>query len=172
MQDTGGPRAGSVFAPFITMQLDQERARKTAIESRALNLVTSAGVFVGLFTGLITLVKGKDYQLQSETLVVLGVAYLLLFAAAAIGIYVNFSGNTVGSYAEISMALLAKWLEQWSSGDPAAAGLTVAKDQMGTLRFARATNTRKVKWIAVGAGAEVAAAALMVLAVGLTILHR
>src|ERR671932_466147 len=80
--------AGSIYAPLITDQLDQERARKAAIEDRALSIAHVSTGFLTLFVAISTGVRGSTSPaaLISVAFVPFAVAVMLFVLAAVIGI--------------------------------------------------------------------------------------
>lgn len=166
------PAAGAVFAPFVTAQLDQERARKTSIESRALNVITSSGALIALTTGILTIARnGSKETLSPIAVAVIVVAYALFLLAACVGLVTNYLGNSVGSYAEIPLSNLQIWVKDWASTDQLGASQSVAEQQLATLAHARELNTNKTKFLALAVAAEVVAVTLLVTALGIVLIH-
>ena len=52
MSESGDVEAGEIFAAVIDYELEQERARRTSLEQRAMAVVTSSGVLVSLVFGM------------------------------------------------------------------------------------------------------------------------
>jgi hypothetical protein len=152
--------AGAVFAPLVCAQLDQERARRASIESRAVAVVSTAGALLTIFTGFLALAKGKDYHPAAAVLLVIGVAYLLFVLAAVLGVVANTIGNTLVSFGELPAATLHGWVDEWNSSATADAAKDAATSQISVLGAMRGTNLRKWQLLTVAVSSEIAGAVL------------
>lgn len=157
--------AGYVYAPLISNQLDLERARKTSIEGRALAVVQLSGGFVTIFATLVGFAVGKTSQPGKAVLFIFAVAAALFLVAAGLAIVANYRGNSRSSFAELPSADLTRWLDHWQASDQAEASHEAARDQVRVLNGARRLNTQKRQFLSLAVLAEVAAIAMLIVAV-------
>ncbi len=135
--------AGSIYGPIIAAQLDQERARKSSIDTRCAAVVTSSGVLLGLFTGLLTLIEGKDFHPPLGLLIPLALAYALFVGAGVAAIAASAYGNTIEGFGEVRVPNLRAWVAGWTSPASASAGLQVANELLNLLSVLRGKNLKK-----------------------------
>jgi len=150
---------------LISNQLDLERARKTSIEGRALGVVQLSGGFVTIFATLVGFAVRKTSQPGKAVLSTFAVAAALFLVAAGLAIVANYRGNSRSSFAELPSVDLERWLEHWQAGDQAAASHEAARDQIKVLNGARRLNTEKRQLLGLAVLAEVAAIAMLIVAV-------
>jgi integral membrane sensor domain MASE1 len=149
--------AGSFLSPVISGQLDQERARKASIEGRAAGIVSSSGVLLAVFTGVITLLEGKDFHAPLGLLVPLALAYMLFVAGIACGIVASIIGNTLSAFGEIPAKTLRGWVDDWESAATADLAQKVANVQIGLLGDLRGQNLTKWRLLQAGVMAQLVA---------------
>ena len=91
MSSSAGDTAGEIFANVIDYELEQERARRTSLEQRAMAVVTSSGVLVSLVFGFGALLKGQGAapRLPGSSRVLLALALLAFVAAAVMSLLTN-----------------------------------------------------------------------------------
>lgn len=91
MSESGNAGAGEIYAAVINYELEQERARRTSLEQRAIAVVTSSGVLVSLIFGFGALVKGQGAtpRLPAEARVLLALALLAFVTAAVMSLLTN-----------------------------------------------------------------------------------
>lgn len=89
--DAGPSIAGDAYGTFIAEQLQRETATKESFERRAVAVITTSGVLVGLLFGLAGAVIGQDDFTAPTTFarVLVVVALALFLVAAVLGILVN-----------------------------------------------------------------------------------
>src|SRR5260370_1827744 len=157
--------AGSLYAPVIGSQLDQERSRKSSIEGRAITIVSTSGALLAIFTGFLTVLKGTSQDIRSQLLVPLGFAYTLFAVAAACGILASARGNTLEAYGEFHVDRLRGWFPDWASPNTADAAKAIADQQLTVLGNMRGDNLAKWRLMVAGA-AQILAVAIFTAALG------
>ena len=164
--------AGSIYAPLITDQLDQERARKAAIEDRALSIAHVSTGFLTLFVAISTGVRGSTSPaaLISVAFVPFAVAVMLFVLTAVIGIIAYSIGNSVRAYAEVPDDSLEAWIKDWDSPDLARAAKQAATAQLHSLIRARDQNSNKRRLGRWAVACEVAAVVALAFAAGLILM--
>lgn len=158
--------AGALFAPVISGQLDQERARKSSIESRAITIVTTSGGLLAIFTGFLTVLKGTSHDIPSSLVIPLAIAYALFAVAAACGIVGSARGNTLESYGEFHTDLMRNWFTDWTSTGTAATAQVIASQQLSVLGQMRGDNLTKWRFLVAGVSAQILAVAVFVASLG------
>ena len=151
---------------YINDQVAREDARKAALESRGLTVVTSSGAIVTLLFGLAAITLNRTgYTLpHSAKLVIVG-AIVAFFISALCAIVTNYPFE----YDEVKPdALRTAIRENWS--DPAElveknASLT----QVNVWESARAANNKKAAWLLWGVVGQVLAVALVAAALALAL---
>jgi hypothetical protein len=91
MSEPRDARAGEIYAAVIDFELEQERARRTSLEQRAMAVVTSSGVLVSLVFGFGAVVKGQGAvpRFPTGARVLLALALLAFVAAAVMSLITN-----------------------------------------------------------------------------------
>lgn len=158
--------AGSLYAPVIGAQLDQERSRKSSIEGRAITIVSTSGGLLAIFTGFLTVLKGTSHDIPSQLLLPLGFAYALFAVAAACGILASARGNTLEAYGEFHIDLLRGWFPDWASLNTAAAAQAIANQQLTVLGSMRGDNLAKWRLMVAGVSAQILAVVIFAAALG------
>jgi hypothetical protein len=158
--------AGSVYAPVIGSQLDQERSRKSSIEGRAITIVSTSGALLAIFAGFLTVLKGTSHDVPAQLLVPLGFAYALFAVVAACGILASARGNTQEAYGEFHTHLLRVWLPDWASPNTADAVKVIADQQLTVLGNMRGDNLAKWRLMVAGVSAQILAVAIFAAALG------
>src|SRR5712691_2173112 len=162
-----GDVSGSSFGPTIRAQLDEERARKTSLESRGIGIVTSSGALATLLFGLVTFTRGSINQLHLDVggtakwALVVGV---LLFAIAAL---MGLGANLPLNYREAAVVRLENRVkpEEWSKEEPIEAARRDAKLNVDVLKSARGANVWKARAVFIGIAAEAMAGVAVAVAV-------
>lgn len=148
--------AGKYYSELIREQLEEERRRKTSLESRAVAVLTSSGFLTSLLFGLAG-VSDLGGKLLASCLgrVALGGALALLLAAAVCAVIVN----RVLNYNEPSVDSLRRLLtegEGW--GKTENTGLFRTTELwLKILGDARDRNNGKASWLSRALWAEVVA---------------
>ncbi len=78
--------AGTIYAPLITSQLDQERVRRSSIEPEPPRSRVLWALLLALFTGFLILKKGNYFHIPVETVVPIIGGYLLFLATKREGL--------------------------------------------------------------------------------------
>jgi hypothetical protein len=159
--------AGSAYRALIDDQLKGEIDRRTAIESRGLQIITSAGGIVALLFALAAVVTNlKSFQPSAGTKAVLCVALVLLLAASVCGIATSGLGE-YGAAADNALGNLLK--DEYWRGDVVVAQRRVAELEVNLIGIARAANDTKARIVRGGLACEILGIVAVAVAV-LTIL--
>jgi hypothetical protein len=160
--------AGQSYGPFIDRQLDEERARKSSLEQRALAVITTSGVLATLLAGFVALAGRQAASIDGvpKVLVVLSGG---CFVGAAVG---GLLANVPRDYQEAAVAWLKKFVEDqvWRGDDRSLADQRIAQVQLGTLDEARSVNDTKARIQTWAMGFEVAAVVFLAASVAWIIL--
>ncbi|HKV88841.1 MAG TPA: hypothetical protein VJT78_12665 [Candidatus Dormibacteraeota bacterium] len=135
--------AGTVYGPAIAEQLDAERTRAAGLESSAEAMVRSASLMLALFTAVLAFLGGSTLRPAPASLVLVGLAYLLLILAGIASTAVSIMGHRMEAYGEIPTPMLETWVAGWADAGPAAAARKVAELQISMLKDMRHGNFRK-----------------------------
>jgi hypothetical protein len=158
---------GSSYGHTIQSQLDEERARKTSLESRGIGIVTSSGALATLLFGLVVFTRGNVNQFHvdiggvAKWALIVGV---LLFAVASL---MGLAANLPLDYREASIQKLKERVvkAEWDAQDPVEAARYDAVLNVQVLEAARKINGVKAWLIFVGIAAEALAAVAVAVAV-------
>lgn len=155
--------ASELIMSFISEQLSEERARKTAIEQRGIAIVTTSGTLVTLLFALSAVVGAQvDAALPRSGTIALRIAVIAFLAAACLGL----STNLPMKYAKPRTSGLLKlvngreWLASATVGARA-----VARAKIAMLRTARRSNALKTRLTLYGIAAEILAVGAVAFAV-------
>lgn len=157
-ESTGG--AGTLYAAYIKSLLDYEQTRKVSLEGKASAVITTSGALVALLFGLVAVITGsKTFVLSTASHGWLGAAMILFVVAAAFAIVGN--GLPVG-YGDVQFD--AKNLEELFAGPALDASVNVAQAQLEQTAIAKKQNNRKAKLVIAGVSSELAALAMLTVA--------
>lgn len=159
---------GSIYAEYIKGQLARQDERKTSLERRGVNVITTSGVLVSLLFGLTTVLTGADnYQLPPGTKPWIYSALICFVLAAIGGIVTNIPMLYSGVRPD---GLKAATQNNW--GDSAeTANLRVASTDVNLIATAQKLNSIK-GWVLLGAVvAQMAAVVSLAFAVRVILVH-
>ena len=111
---------GSSYGPTIKLILDQERARKTSLESRGAAIITTSGALATLLTGLVTFTRGNvsAFHLAIDK----NAVWALIAAAVSFGLaaVLGLAANLPLFYEEADPDILEARVkeEEWGAFDP------------------------------------------------------
>jgi len=164
--------AAAVYGPAISAQLDQERARGSALTAAAQSVVRTTGTMITLFTALLALLWGRTLIPGGMSLGLVALAYALLIAAGIAAAWVGIPGRGLSAFGEISTTVLDQWLAGWSAADPDTAARIVAELQVETLKALRHHHARTRLFAQLATGGEVAGLLVLVLALASLLVRR
>jgi hypothetical protein len=154
-----------VYAELVTSLLQAERSRKTALEQKATNVITTSGTMVTLLFGLVAVITAKQsFSLPVASHGWLVAAVVLFVIATGLALFISIPrpyGET-----KLTVENLRAW---WHDpvADAQAAAATVRLEAVETARLANAT---KAQMLIAAIGAELVAIALLAVSI-VVILH-
>ena len=166
------PRSPEVSAPEVTHlirdQLDREEATKTSLETRAGNVISSAGALVTLLFALTALVaRPPDFQLPTLARVFIGGALIAFLAAAVLAIIVI----RPRAYNAIDVQSLKEMTEDYAWNSPLAiGGPRIANALIVVIDGARRANKLKARYLVSAITSEVVAVIILAMAVGVILI--
>jgi hypothetical protein len=138
--------ADTVYSDYVRALEAQETARKSSLESRGVNIITTSGTLVTLLFGLVAVLKGsKNFSLPGSAHGYLIAAVILFVSATALGIVINpplFYEETELTIQDLQTV----W--SWPAADARA---KIAVTQLKTIASARRGNAVKA-WLLFVAG--------------------
>lgn len=156
--EPGDETALAAFAELISEQLTEERATRTSLEQRGVNLVTTSGAFTTLVLGVAALVGEDKLVDASRWLLVLSLVAFVV--AAVLGVLVNKPVDVEESSETSLRSALDKHADKtFFAGQKAA-----AENRLLLIRHARVANASKACWLRAGTVAQIGAMALVGLA--------
>ncbi len=160
--------AGSAYSTLIKDQLAEERARKTSLEQRGIQVVTTSGVLSTLLFGLATFAKSS-----SSLSLFAGVCLLASLVCFAMAFIFGLRANRGYQYDEASTDSLRELTsaEEWNNEHPAGAERRVSKLYVDILEHARKQNGKKADRLNTALTFEVAALIGVALAVASVIIQ-
>ncbi|WP_418003518.1 hypothetical protein ACNO8X_27185 [Mycobacterium sp. PDNC021] len=162
--------AGEVYASLVESALKSEEDRRKAIEGRAGAILTTSSTMLALILGLTVIVTGKDYVYKNHwSLVLLLVALVAFVMSAGLAIVVQAFGF---KYKVISAATLSNLTDDvnWHR-TPDARRMWVTR-QVATTQSVRTGNNTKATLAIWSLAFELAAIAMLALAVGVELHTR
>ncbi len=85
-----GDTGAAVYSDYIKSLEDDETARKSSLESRGVNIITTSGTLVTLLFGLVAVLTGsKNFSLPAPAHTYLIVAVVLFVVATGLGVIIN-----------------------------------------------------------------------------------
>ncbi len=159
--------AGDSYGPFLAAALAEQRSRKASFEQRGLAVVTSSGTLTAVLAGFVALTGRQTHSVSAVVELLVTVGAVCFVFAAVFGLATN---RPVNAYQEPSDEWLTSLTGEavWSA-DPVLGSRRVAEANVGTLTSYRAANGRKAVLLTLALGFEVAAVAILAVAVGLII---
>jgi len=158
---------GEVFAAFAATELENERARRAALDARGASIVTASASLGTLVAGFASLATRSTTYHPSDPVVFTSVAALVSFvAAAALGLWGN---RTVPYDVADAGTLKIMATERWASHDVDASNI-VMRINVSTLDSLREGNNRKARTLSQALSAQLAAAAFLGLSAALSLL--
>jgi hypothetical protein len=144
--------AGDVYEPVMLALLADQTAAKASLEQRAITLVTTSGVLVGLLVALAALGLGKDSPVtmthESRLLLVLSAGP---FVAAAI---LALLANAPRGYLSFANSDIDRMVDDWDQDSTKAAAM-VADLNSRRLKSASKSNKAKATLLQFAVGFEV-----------------
>lgn len=161
--------AGKSYEQLIREQLDEERARKSSLEQRAVFVITSSGALATLLFGLAAAVTAATgFVLPPGAKWLLVVAVPLFLVSAVLGILVNAPRE----YDEIATDELARVVDpQYWEAAGSIGARRAAEARITVLRSARKLNYSKAKQVYYALIIEVIAVAAVAAAVAIILLQ-
>jgi hypothetical protein len=134
--------AGQAYSNLIREQLVEERARKTSLEQRSIQVVTTAGVLSTLLFGLAAFAKSN-----AALNLVTGLALLASLVCFALAFILGLSANRGFQYEEAKPGSLRELTssDEWDNPHPVGAERRVAKLNVDILEEARKQNGKKAQ---------------------------
>lgn len=168
-RDNPPPLAGTVFAAFVEEELTNERDRRTALDARAITVLTTSGTFVTLILALGALVTSAEgYKPPGVVVVLFAIAASCLCMAAVMALL----ANQLRFYPVVSAPQLRKWTddESWQDSVDNARWLLVHV-RSRTIEQLRVGNAAKANRLAIALWAQLAAFCLLSVAVIIVLLN-
>lgn len=162
--------AGSAYGQLICDQLTDERGRKTSLEARGINVITTSGTLATLLFGLTAgLTAGANFRLPAGAKLPLVLALAAFVAAAAGGLATNVPLR----YQQATPQGLAKLVDAayWTA-PPLIGQLRVAEAQVKLLTAARSANNLKVRILIAAVACELLAIIFLAWAVAVILYAR
>ncbi|MGH4031736.1 hypothetical protein ACQB60_22700 [Actinomycetota bacterium Odt1-20B] len=131
--------AGEVVVSYIEKEITAVAARRAALESRAISVITTSGTLVTVLLGLAAL-SPDELEQSAATRVLVGLALIGFIVAAAFGVWANIPMKFLEVNPETLHAHIAEPL--WSA-DEAKAKREVARVQLESWGFLHAACRRK-----------------------------
>lgn len=154
--------AAEVYGSFIHDELKGEIARKSSLEARGLAVVTTSATLLTAMLALGVFVSGQEgFSLAGGTVGLLLVALVAFICAAILGLL----SNRVMRYLVASVPSLHLMLDEHWRDDVLEARAVVALAQIQTIEAVRAGNDRKARLLIAAMASQLAAAALVSVAV-------
>jgi hypothetical protein len=147
MKESTDDKADGFLDAAINNELQQARERAASLEQRALAVVTTSGVLVGLIFGFATLVKGRagiSFSTPARYLLALA---LLAFIAAAISSLLTIRPRSYLVKKDLEKLITNRTLtdDGWDS---------IAKLRVQQIEHWENTNKPKADWLQAAIGAE------------------
>jgi hypothetical protein len=155
--DAGPDERGVAFAEFVTGQLTAEQERRVYLDTRGTGVVTTSGTFVAAVFALATFVLGRDYQLGTAGIVLIGLTLVCFVGAAIAGVVASFPRPY--GIADIT-SLKAMTGSHWTD-NPSAARRDLAAQTISSIETLRQANARKAAALVVALVAQVLAMAAL-----------
>lgn len=155
------PTGATLYGEYLKDELAGQEARKASFEQRGLAVVTTAGTLVTLLFGLAALstTVAKPDRLGGPERALLAVALVLFVLSAVLALATNFPLKYSGPEAPDIKAHLE------ADDSPSDAALEVALARVHILEVAQRKNTRKGNLLFVALLVEVAAVAVVGVAI-------
>ncbi|MEU8655430.1 hypothetical protein [Actinoplanes philippinensis] len=153
----GGSNENKPFADFIASELKAERDRKTALDTRGGNLVTSSGALVAVLAGLGTLGRATGGSLPTSAGPLLVMALIGFFAAALFGIAAQWNR----SYAVVTVDGLRHMVDALWSDDSGTSMQRVSANCLGTIETLRKGSSAKEVLLRWGYACQIGATAFL-----------
>ena len=155
--------AGSAYGQLICDQLAEERSRKTSLEARGINVITTSGTLATLLFGLTAgLTAAAKFRLPAGARLPLLLALVAFVGAAVCGL----ATNAPLRYREATPRGLAKLVDaKYWTAPPLIGQLRVAEAQVKLLAAARSVNNLKVRLLLAAVACELLAVIFLAWAV-------
>lgn len=149
---------GKTFHEFVAKELDNERARRTALDARGVGIVTASASLATLVAGLSAVATQSSTFAPSVLVVVTALSALAVFVlAAALGIWAN---RTIEYRVADSTTLTQMATERWTTDEVDALNVVVTLN-ITTLTSLREGNNRKAMAAVLAMIAQLTATALL-----------
>lgn len=167
--------SGKVYAAYIEAELKAERDRRALIDARAMFLITSSGVMLGLVAGATAVVRGVGARTEMPSSVAWlgGAALILFFVAALLGLLIFLPRTYAGpDLPDMRMMVDDHWDDDETEARQAVATMNlmvIESLRMGTISGQRRLdlfghdlawrngNGFRVKLVVFGSGVQIAA---------------
>jgi hypothetical protein len=157
------PGGGTLYADFISKQLDEEEKRRTSLEQRGISVISTSGALVTLLFGLAALVTGRQgFELPGSARAMLFVALGFFFVAALLAI----ATNAPLRYVDVRTDDLRRAVEQLWGDTRADAERRISATQVRVLAETKRLNNLKGKLLLAAMCGEVIAVLFVALGVG------
>lgn len=166
---SSGSTSAVAVMKLVQDQLTEERSTKSALEARAIGVITSSGALATLTFALAALVtKPAAYELPGPARLVLGITLVAFMAAAVVAII----AARPGTYQEVSIDSLRSVVTEAAMGAPAEVGEPeIASVLVDIIARARQMNRNKARFLRRAVTLEAIAAVLLGVAVGIVLLE-
>ncbi len=134
---------GTTYAAFVDKALAAEVERRTSLDTRALNVLTTSSGLVTLLLALVVLITGQPYEVSNRGARGVAISFVFFLASATFGLV----ANKLWSYEVANAATLKRLLSDRWKDDEVDARNVCAAINVGTITTLRAGSNKKASLI-------------------------